>query len=907
MNVTSVRSLRCRLLTGIAITAFFPSPSHAQQAPERPQDVESSEPATSKEAASIEEIIVTGTLLRGAAPVGSNLISVGQDAVQSQGATSTNELLATVPQVTNFFNTVPTQTLAGNPNQLQVARPNLRNLLATNASTSATLVLVDGRRLAGVGVNQATLDPDLIPTGAIERVEIVTDGGSSTYGADAVGGVINFITRRRFDGLEINARHGFADNYQSTDANAIAGKDWGSGSFYIAYNFAHNDALFGRDRDFIRALDYSRDPAVPNSIQCDPGNVLLGGVTYPLPSLAAAQGANRCDASDNATFVPRNTRHSALASLSQKLNDSITVDLQAFYGKRDTLSENELRNSVTITSANPYYRPIAANPVGNQTVNFSFAPVLGTDSIKLGSGFQEWGTNAEVKAKLGTNWQLRSLFNYSQSSSYFFIRGQANPGRLSAAGRGTTLATAINPYNLAGTSNQALIADIVDNENVGQAKDQLLDLRAIVDGSLLTLPGGDVRVAVGYEYMQEQFHQRFASDIRVGVLETRPYAAYGRDTHSVFGEILLPIVGTNNAVGGINSLTLSASARYDKYSDFGDTFNPKFGVTYEPADWLTIRGNWSTSFTAPTPVDQLGSLRNNIQVFPIAAAVPSGDSAPAGSNTIALQGARPNLQPQTAETWSIGAELNPPFVEGLRLSANYYHVNFEDILLAPPVQTPSQLFQSYSDVVTIRPTTEQIAAFGAQVPGGAAAVAPFLLPGAPFVYELIDFRTGNFKSLEVSGIDFQATYSRPTGFGSIDANVSGNYQLTRKSKGSVGPTLTELNANNPRLTLQGLLGANLGNLRAQVTWNHTSGFDVVRTTQLIQDRIGAFDTINLFFKYDVPGESALVRDLSLTLNVNNVFDTDPPAFRQTGLNGFATAPNEFTLGRLFMLGASKKF
>lgn len=151
MRATSVRILRCGFLTGIAATTLNPNIALAQQTGQDPNT--SAETEAERRQASIDEIVVTGTLLRGAAPMGSNLITLGQEAVQSQGATSTNELLATVPQVTNFFDTVPTQTLAGNPNQLQVARPNLRNLLATNASTSATLVLVDGRRLAGVGVN----------------------------------------------------------------------------------------------------------------------------------------------------------------------------------------------------------------------------------------------------------------------------------------------------------------------------------------------------------------------------------------------------------------------------------------------------------------------------------------------------------------------------------------------------------------------------------------------------------------------------------------------------------------------------------------------------------------------------------------------------------------------------------
>ena len=89
-----------------------------------------------------------------------------------------------------------------------------------------------------------------------------------------------------------------------------------------------------------------------------------------------------------------------------------------------------------------------------------------------------------------------------------------------------------------------------------------------------------------------------------------------------------------------------------------------------------------------------------------------------------------------------------------------------------------------------------------------------------------------------------------------------------------------------------------------MTWNHSSGFDVIRIVTRPQDHVGAFDTFNLFFKYDVPGESMLLKDLSFTLNVNNVFDKDPPVNKLSTDNGFA---NGFTLGRLIQFGVSKKF
>ena len=146
------------------------------------------------------EIIVTGTLIRGIAPGGSQSIGVSQEKITSIGAANTSDLVASIPQTGTFLTFVGVR---GTSNySLAVNRPNLRNLGFQASSTASTLLLLDGHRMPGMGILQSSPDLDAIASGAVERVEIVTDGGSSTYGSDAVGGVINFITRKSFDGVE---------------------------------------------------------------------------------------------------------------------------------------------------------------------------------------------------------------------------------------------------------------------------------------------------------------------------------------------------------------------------------------------------------------------------------------------------------------------------------------------------------------------------------------------------------------------------------------------------------------------------------------------------------------------------------------------------------------------------------
>lgn len=870
--------------------------------------------------ADARDIVVTGTLIRGQAPVGSNSIVVGQQRLEETGAQTANQLLASIPQVTNYFNRVPASDLGINVGQLQITRPNLRNISPQTASSSATLILVDGHRIASAGVSQASVDPDILPTGAIARVDVVTEGGSATYGADAVAGVINFITHRRFEGVKVDAHYGFAKDYWQWDAGITAGKSWDNGSAWIAYSYAKTDSLYGRERDFIQNLDYSSQPYQLKDLTCNSSNLsvntvltafdfTLSSVTYAAPSYVA-NTANRCDNTDGRTIVPASERHGVMAGLSQDLGDRTSIDVRAFYGQRKTTGYSDIAGSVTVTAANPYaatslpagltlgLQPytIFGSPVENKaSVSFNLAPLLGPDAGVSLTNIKEWGANIELKHDVTENWQVRFLANWSQSDSRYYTNG-INSARLTAAGTASTTQTAFNPFNVL-NNDPALIRSLLDNESGGQAKDTLIQLRAIVEGKLFSLPGGDARLAFGYEFQHDKLTQRFGNDIAPGTFDSQPLSAYKRRVHSFFGELQLPV---------IDSLVLSAAARYDHYSDFGSTFNPKFGVTFKPVEGFTLRGNWGTSFTAPTPVDQLGSLRNTMGSAQATYFIKDGDTPLTGSYSVFITGSQPNLQPQTADTWSVGVDLEP--TRGLRISGTYYDVNFKNVLSIP---SPSSLiFTQFpnniiSNVAGLSPA--QLRDFAMRAPNGSAIVEPLITAGN-IVYEAIDFRTGNYGSLHVRGIDLSLNYRTETGFGSIDFANNWNIQLARQAKPSAfSAPVDALATETPQFSVQTSVGANIGNFRAQATWNHTGGYRIPNTTSVpVQDHLDAFNTVNLFFKYDVPSESRLLKNLSLTLNINNVFDQDPPVLRRNGQNEFGYA-NGFTLGRMFILGVAKQF
>ena len=345
-----------------------------------------------------EPIVVTGTLIRGMdAPTGGQAIAVTQADIAATGASSGTELLASLPQVTSGFNGgggVPATVAGSGGGQVSINRPTLRNFGDRAAQSATTLLLLDGHRLPGMGVRQSSPDADVIAPGVIERVEIVPDGGSSTYGSDAVGGVINYISRKKFDGAQVKARYGFADDYKVFDAEATVGKDWGDVSAWATYAYEFHDALFGRDRDFINRFDFTSNAIPPGtgaSLQCDPGNLVVAtgaaAGTYALPGLVRGIG-NRCDTSDPISVWPNQRRHSAFAAVNFDDGGAVTFGLNGYYFYRKSVSFGGplLLNAVLApTRAGGLPQPFYVNPVNgvatggvNETFSLSLAPVLGT-------------------------------------------------------------------------------------------------------------------------------------------------------------------------------------------------------------------------------------------------------------------------------------------------------------------------------------------------------------------------------------------------------------------------------------------------------------------------------------------------------------------------------------------------
>ncbi|MBO9713871.1 TonB-dependent receptor [Sphingomonas sp.] len=881
-------------MTSAAMAALLAAavPAQAQDAPADSGQTAESQPAESQDDAQKSEIVVTGTLIRGIAPTGTQVIGKDREEILASGAASTTDVLASIPQL-NYFGSVPRANQdAGSP----VFYPNLRNLGASGGQD--TLLLVNGHRMVGQGIQATTADPTVIPPAVLQRVDVIPDGGSSIYGSDAIGGVINFVTRKRFDGVEAASHYSTADHYDAVDADLTVGKDWGSGSLYVAYAYAWHSDLLGQYRDYATSNHLAAGGSDLRNTACAPGNLTVGGVTYALPGRVAGT-LNRCDDPKVIDLYPREQRNSVFASFDQQLSPSLEFNATAYWSRRDTTVKTAQSTSTgTITALNPYFSPIGAET--SQSVAFSWSSVFGPSNV-TNQRFDSYGTTQGLTWDVGGGWQIRAESNFGRSESTIHEDGiNATAAALALAGTSTT--TALNPYNL-GATNPAVLAAVENWENYSYGVQELAEGRVVADGTLFALPGGDVRLAAGGEYHYNNLRQMMVSGPRGTTAgATRTYSS--RTVKSVFGEIAVPLFGASNGMPGLRSLTLSGSVRYDDYNDVGGTTNPKVGVTWEPFDDLKIRGNWGTSFHAPG-LESISPVGQQAQILPVSPYIRPGDSALNFLRpTIVLAGGNPGLKPETADTWSVGADWKPKAIPGLLVSATYYKIDFKSrigLLSATTLFTDPNFAPFY----IVNPTLAQAQALtGGMTVVGAPSVAA-LFAGAPgsSPYLLADARLQNFGGIKVKGIDFHFAYAHQFGEFGLLADWAGTWTLDRlTATGTNGPWTDTLKNGTADLSFVAMLGGKFRGFTARGQFNYRGGYPILGLVN--QTRIGAFETVDLHFAYDLPAKGWL-KDTQLMLNVDNVFDVGPPYANVSNTN--FSQYNGSTLGRLFQFGVRKTF
>lgn len=430
-----------------------------------------------------------------------------------------------------------------------------------------------------------------------------------------------------------------------------------------------------------------------------------------------------------------------------------------------------------------------------------------------------------------------------------------------------------------------------------------MDLSA--DGPVFDLPGGAIKFALGVSDRRESYGA--SAPIAPGGLPQDLFDM-SRNIGAAFGEFFVPIVGTTNETNLIHRLELTASDRFDHYSDFGSTNNPKFGLLFAPTKDITFRTTYSTAFRAPLLSELERDSNNSVDLL---INFPDAGSPTGNSNQIYRIGGNPNLRPETARSITGGLDFQPEIVPGLSASLNYFSIDFKHRIEAPTAALITLQPDIYAPYITRNPSAALVEAITSG-PLFFSTIVPFTPAD---VQVIADQRIQNLNSVKINGLDLDVNWTRRAGFGSLIFGMSASYLLKFDQTLVAGldpiPVL-----NTPyfptRLRLRGVAGWTNAGWSSNLAVNYANSYtDNTDPTQLRP--VGSWMTVDGQVAVKLPAFNLLFNNARLSLSVQNIFDRRPPfLLNQASSNvtsfGFNYDPvNASVLGRFVSLGLTSRW
>jgi iron complex outermembrane receptor protein len=852
------------------------------------------------------DIVVTGTRIRGAAPVGSQLITLGRDQIEESGLAATDELMRTLPQV--FGGGFAQHVSFQNGNIGGGSSLNLRGL-----GPDATLTLVNGRRLPAMGLRGNFTDISSIPASAIERVEVLPDSASAIYGSDAVGGVVNFILRRDFDGVELAARFGGVTegDLRETRFTAAAGEEIGPLSLFGAYEYFARSALAMADRGYLADSDLTAlGGGNFDLIRSNPANLIVSGLgTFAVPTGqdGSALGEsdlisgrlNTANANEGLDALPDIAQHAVFLSAELRLAPDAAVFADARYAERSFISANAHNTQRFAIPASNAFRA-ANNLFPGRTVqaDYDFYRDLGpriedgkTETIDLALGLR-WD--------VFETWRIEPGLAYARVASDHTRRNMVNLPALNAALASSDPNIAFNPFGDGSFTNAATLESIR-----GFGHSDLLSeswsISAKADGQLFALPAGPARLAFGADFRHEFFKIGEVGFITTAAPTPAISTKNERDVEAAFAELLIPLFGPGFAPPIGQRIDLSLAGRFERYSDFGETTTPKIGVRWDLTNALSLRASYGRSFRAPnlSDLDPSGTLaRRQVRALNITdAGAPSGRS-----NIILVLGANPDLTEQRAESWSTGLTYAPP-ESGLRLDLNYFDVGFSDrIASITNIAAALNPASEFASLIDRSPDPAEIAALLAEAAslGTSGGFSP------SDISVIVDARSTNLAITDVRGFDLGLSYAFDLGPGEFELRADATYliEFLRAASPLAAPVDVVDTVGNP-IDLRARLGASWRTERFTIAgfMNYADGY---RDNLSAPARdVDAWTTFDLRLSAVLGGAGAGARP-QLALSVLNLFDQDPPFVNNASGVGYDPA-NADPLGRFVAVEISTRF
>ena len=958
--------------------ALISTPSFAQNVADEPVADE-----TTDEAA--PAIVVTGSrIARSNLELSSPVNVIGAEEIQLRQPTSIEDVLRQLP------GSVPGLGSAVNNGSNGTASFNLRGL-----GSNRNLVLLNSRRVVPAGTG-GVVDLNILPVALLERSEVLTGGASSVYGADAITGVLNFITKRDFVGLQLDTSYGITERGDGqslkTDLTIGAELDGGKGNVALSIGYTNTKPVLQGDRA-ISTFSRSSATGLPQgSPTATPASIL-----FPLIAGSAggrfdpASGTIKFDGLSDFNFNPLNIfqtplrRYNIFGQARYEVSDAVEVFTEASFTRTDVQQRiapsGTFFNNLRVPLNNQFLTPAQRLQLCAASVGIAGGLPAGTDCptaiaagteilTQIGRRFTEAGPR--LTNFVGTTYQItggargpltetlrwEAVGSFGQADFTNRQSGQGLASRLQQALRGcpagsSTGCTPINIFGADGTLTPAMF-NFINVPTFSFVQSKLTTVEATISGDLgFSSPFSDdpVGIAVGAEY------RRYGASSGGDSASATPGEVLGAggaalplkgkySSKEVYGEINVPIV-TDRPF--FHSLTFEGGYRYSDYTTTGGSTTYKAGGSWAPIEDIKFRGVYSRSVRSPNiselfqpQVQGLSNLTTDPCAGTVAVVTARGANfpalcqaqlragqfgsvpIPAAGQIVQTTGGNPNLDPEIATTYTFGAVLEPRFIPGLSVTADYFNILVEGAVSSPA--TSDVINGCFSTTNTSATNPSCLAIQRNPLTGGLSGPTDGSFTGV--------FRgASNLGTIETSGIDVGLNYRRDLGPVNLTVNSSLTYTIDNLFQATplainrqcVGYYSTACGNPQPEwqwnvrttVGLEGgsdfsLLWRHVGSVVVEPIAPSPQVFGGQSTTGGPATVFAAYRSIPSFDYFDLSYRQAIGDNLQLTFTVQNLFDKDAPdvgnTIGGTGPNSGNTFPSVYdALGRRYTAAVRLRF
>ena len=885
------------------------------------QDTQTAADAPAVQPAPMPTVEVTGSAIRRVqAETALPVQTVTRAEIEKAGVTTAAELLTRVSANVGGLTDGASINVGGDQRGFNSA--NLRGI-----GTSSTLVLLNGRRMANFASpgDDSGVDLNNIPAAALERVEVLLDGASALYGTDAIGGVINFITRKDFQGLDLNVyglktREGGAGKRTASISIGTGELERDGYNVFAVADFQRTNALNTSQRSFIPGLQVEQRLGHLLSGYTGPANIRLTsnqrdhlqdiGFTIngqPITNRLINLSVPNCAPPAN-VYLPAGTG-GVDACTYNYMGDT---ELYPKSEKASLLSRGVIKlggghqayAEVALSRSKTWYTGSAARVTGY--IDFSRVPQLagtGLDALdddypgelELRMRLNEAGqrtselTSEGMRFVVGMNgtvggWDYDTAFNHSvntvkdKDTHGYVLYNELLEGI--ADGR-------INPFGPSSAEGVALIDSIQVNDVVRRARGTLDSFDFKFSRAVTPMAGGDLAVAIGGEARREQ--NRFTPSALLlsdninndAAPEGGRATSDSRNVAALYGEVLVQFAKQWEA---------QLSARYDHYQQVGGAASPKIGLTYRPSASLLLRGSAGRGFRAPSMTELHRPTVYSATATlpdPVYCATVENNYSDCADNWDTRRYSNENLKPEKSRQFSLGAV----FAAGRHVSASLDYWNIKR----------TDLISEIGDDIIL---------------GNLDKYGSLVYRDEDGLIDYIELRKENRGAQLARGLDLAVTVRGvDTAFGRFGGRLNGTYVLSSKIQNAPGDAfVSNLNrfvtdgvVQRWRHTIsfdwdQGPFSSSLQN-----TWS--SGYDDQNTAINIDDgSVVAANRVKSYSRWDLSGAYQVNEALKLRIGVQNMFDESPPYSNQayyflSGYDPSYTDPR----GRRFYASANYAF